>query len=89
MAAERGNDDVISPAKMRDVRRAAGAAAIAAALVAPDPDERLAEALCVPLLHPLQRQHFSALLDLLRNGAGSEGALRVAYGLTPQGLSGD
>jgi hypothetical protein len=74
---------------MREVRHAAGAAGIAATLTAREPDEHLAEALCVPLLHPSTRKHFSALLDLLRNGAGSEGALRVAYGLTPQSLVDD
>ncbi len=85
-AAARSGDAFVSPRRMQEARQAAGAAAIAALLTAPEPDEALAMAVCVPLLHPNHQSHLSALMDLLRNGAGSEGALRIAYGFTPETL---
>jgi hypothetical protein len=35
---------------------------------------------------PTRRERFPVLLDLLRQGASAEGALRVAYGLESSGL---
>ncbi|MBA2482674.1 MAG: hypothetical protein H0V44_18580 [Planctomycetes bacterium] len=87
LADARARDEVVSPRRMRELRHATGARGIAAALAAAAPDARLAMAICSPLLHPDRRKHLPALLDLLRNGAGSEGALRVAYGMTPETLA--
>jgi hypothetical protein len=89
LADARARDEVVSPRRMRELRQSVGASGIATALSAPAPDARLAMALCAPLLHPDRRKHLPALLDLLRNGAGSEGALRVAYGLTADKLAND
>ena len=74
-----------SPRAMRERRQAAGAAAIAAQLMATpaSADAALSGALVQPLLTPDGQGHFISLLDLLRQGASSEGALRIAYDITP------
>lgn len=74
-----------SPRAMRERRQAAGAAAIAALLLAApaSADPALSGALVQPLLSPDGQGHFTSLLDLLRQGASSEGALLIAYGITP------
>jgi hypothetical protein len=87
LCAARADNDLVSPRHLAGIRAAAGATAIAAALASPDPDEALAMAIVNPLLHPDRKAALPSLLDLLRNGAGSEGALRIAYGLTPQKLA--
>lgn len=73
-----------SPRAMRERRHAAGAAAIASLLLATPAaaDAALSGALVQPLLTPDGQAHFTSLLDLLRQGASSEGALRIAYGIT-------
>lgn len=73
-----------SPRAMRERRQAAGAAAIRTQLTVVEADPALCGALIQPLLAPGQRDRFTSFLDLLRQGASSEGALRVAYGVTPE-----
>jgi hypothetical protein len=51
------------------------------------PDAELAGALCAPLVHTRRRHLLPHLLDLLRGGAQSAGAIQVAYGLTLQQLT--
>jgi hypothetical protein len=74
-----------SPRVMRERRQAAGPEAIAAMLLATplQADVALSGALVQPLLTPDGQAHFASLLDLLRQGASSAGALRIAYGITP------
>ena len=73
---------------MRERRQAAGAETITALLEAPAgapiPDAGLCGALVQPFLTPDGQGRFTSLLDLLRQGASSAGAVRVAYGVTPQ-----
>lgn len=71
-----------SPALMLDRRQQAGRALLANLLTDPKPDPTLAMALCAPLVHSRRRHLLPNLLDLLRGGAGGEGAIRIAYGLT-------
>ena len=71
-----------SPTLMLDLRQQAGRAALATLLTDPKPDPALAMALCAPLVHSHRRHLLPNLLDLLRGGAGGEGAIRIAYGLT-------
>lgn len=71
-----------SPAAMLELRQQAGRAALARLLGDPRPDPALAMALCAPLVHSRRRHLLPNLLDLLRGGAGGEGAIRIAYGLT-------
>jgi len=77
-----------SPRLMRERRQAAGAAAITALLEAPTGtslvDTALSGALVQPFLTPDGQSHFISLLDLLRQGASSIGAVRIAYGVTPE-----
>ena len=73
-----------SPLLMRQRRQAAGPAAISALLEAPTAERELSGALVQVLLTPTGQTHFSSLLDLLRQGASSAGAVRIAYGLSPQ-----
>lgn len=75
-----------SPRLMRERRQAAGAAGLAALFTAPAAAPDLAGAVAAALLTPARRERFPVLLDLLRQGASGEGALRVAYGLEPSGL---
>ena len=73
-----------SPRLMRERRQAAGATAISTLLAAQTADPQLSGALVQVLLTPDGQGHFSSLLDLLRQGASSAGAVRIAYGLSPQ-----
>lgn len=73
-----------SPLLMRERRQAAGPAAISALLEAPAADPQLSGALVQVLLTPAGQGHFTSLLDLLRQGASSVGAVRIAYGFSPQ-----
>jgi hypothetical protein len=76
-----------SPLKMLAIRQRAGANALAELLLDPTPDAGLAAALCAPLVHTRRRHRLANLLDLLRGGAQSAGAIQVAYGLTLQQLT--
>lgn len=76
-----------SPLKMLALRQRAGANALAELLLDPTPDAELAGALCAPLVHTRRRHLLVNLLDLLRGGAQSAGAIQVAYGLTMQQLT--
>jgi hypothetical protein len=76
-----------SPLKMLALRQRAGANALAEMLLDPTPDAELAGALCAPLVHTRRRHLLSNLLNLLRGGAQSAGAIQVAYGLTLQQLT--
>ncbi len=78
-----------SPALMLDRRQQAGRAALATLLADPKPDPALAMALCAPLVHSRRRHLLPNLLDLLRGGAGGEGAIRIAYDLTLDQLASD
>lgn len=71
-----------SPLKMLAIRQRAGANALAELLLDPTPDAELAQALCAPLVHTKRRHLLSNLLNLLRGGAQSAGAIKLAYGLT-------
>ena len=75
-----------SPRLMRERREAAGTAGIAALFAGPEAAPELSGAVVAALLVPARRSRFPVLLDLLRQGAGPAGALRVAYGLEPSGL---
>ena len=75
-----------SPRLMRERRQAAGAVGLAALFAAPSAAPELSGAVAAALLVPARRERFPVLLDLLRQGASSAGALRVAYGLEPSGL---
>lgn len=76
-----------SPLKMLGIRQRAGTNALAELLLAAKPDAELAGALCAPLVHTRRRHLLNNLLDLLRGGAQSAGAIQVAYGLTLQQLT--
>lgn len=76
-----------SPLKMLAIRQRAGANALAELLLDPTPDAELAGALCAPLVHTRRRHLLSNLLNLLRGGAQSAGAIKLAYGLTLQQLT--
>lgn len=78
--SRRAQGQPTSPRDMRRDRQAAGVDGLREVLTSPQPDPALAVAVCSPLMLPEHRQRFQALLDLLRNGASGEGALRVAYG---------
>lgn len=73
-----------SPLKMHSIRQRAGTAGISALLMAEKPDPELSAAVCAYLVHSRRRHLLGKLLDLIRGGAQSEGALRVAYDLTPK-----
>ncbi len=76
-----------SPLKMLGLRQRAGVGAIAELLLATKPNAELAGAICAPLVHTRRRHLLGNLLDLLRGGAQSTGALQVAYGMTLQQLT--
>lgn len=82
LCARRADGRTASPRQLRADRQEAGAAGLRTLLGAGQPDMALAMAVCAPLIQPEHRARFLALMDLLRNGATSEGALRVAYGWT-------
>lgn len=76
-----------SPLKMLSIRQRAGAGKMAELLLNPTPDAELASAICATLVHTRRRHLLANLLDLLRGGAQSAGAIQVAYGLTLQQLT--
>lgn len=76
-----------SPLKMFAIRQRAGTGAIAELLLDAKPNAELAGAVCAPLVHTRRRHLLGNLLDLLRGGAQSAGAIQVAYGLTLQQLT--
>lgn len=81
LAEARGAFQVVSPEHLHGVRAAAGAAGIATALRATNPDPELATALAAFLLHPQRRALLSSALDLLRSGATAQAMFAIAYGL--------
>ena len=83
-AKTRGGIASPSPLKMHSIRQRAGSAGITALLVAAKPDPELSAAVCAYLVHSRRRHLLGKLLDLIRGGAQSVGALRVAYDLTPE-----
>lgn len=77
----------LSPRAMTAIRVGAGATGITALYAAAEPDPVLAKAVVAELLSPARRANFPSFLDLLRQGASSLGALRVAYRLAPEDLA--
>ncbi len=77
----------LSPRALGAIRTTAGVTGIVALVSAEVPDQALAKAVVGLLLSPSRRASFASFLDLLRQGASSTGALRVAYGLDPQALA--
>ncbi len=75
-----------SPRLMRERRVAAGPQVIRSLVTATDdhPDHELCGALVQPLVAAERSERLISLLDLLRQGASSEGAVRIAFGLTPE-----
>jgi hypothetical protein len=82
VAKAKARGDGPSPLRMLAIRQRAGKDAIARLFAAPAPDAQLALAVCAPLVHTRRRPLLPNFLDLLRHDAGTEGALRLAYGLT-------
>lgn len=80
LAARRALGQPPGPQELRRLRQDAGSAGLRDLLMSVQPGTDLALAVCVPLVQPEHRARFKALLDLLRNGGGSEGALHLAYG---------
>jgi hypothetical protein len=71
-----------SPLKMHSIRQEAGLKRLEQLFSDEKPDATLAMAVCAPLVHSRRRHLLGNLLDLLRGGAASPGAIHVAYGLT-------
>jgi hypothetical protein len=76
-----------SPLRMLEIRQQAGVDLLRRLLSDRVPDAQLAMAVCAPLVHTRRRHLLPNLLDLLRGAGDSEGALRIAYGLTPEILA--
>lgn len=76
-----------SPLKMLAIRQHAGAGALAEVLLDPTPNAELAGAICASLMHSRRRHLFGNLLELLRGGAQSAGAIQIGYGITLQQLA--
>lgn len=76
-----------SPSQMLAIRQAAGKNGVADCLSAKNPPAQLAMAICAPLAHSRRRHLLPNLLDLLRHGADSASALKIAYDLTADELS--
>jgi hypothetical protein len=75
-----------SPRRMRDRRTTAGVAAIRALFAAPEPDPALAGAVVAPLVTKFNQDRWIAFLDLLRQRAGAEGALQMAFAVPLESL---
>ena len=87
-ARARGDGSGLAERALAERRAAAGAAAITEMLAdSAPPEPELAKAVVGGLLHPRRRAHLPALLDLLRHGASSAGAVATAYGLTAEQLA--
>jgi len=82
ISAARADDVLVSPHAMLLIRQAAGTSGLGAMLDAPAPDPQLCMALAALLVHPARRDHLPSLMDLLRNGATSAGALQISYNLS-------
>ncbi len=87
LVAAKADLRLISPDRMLQLREAAGPDGITQLLTSPHADPDLAQAVTALLMHPRHRAHLGSALDLLRNGADSLAALRIAYQLTPSGLA--
>ena len=81
LALAKGHDQFVSPRHSQELRTAAGPAGLAAFFTDPHPDPALCVAVVSFLLHPARRNALPSFCALLRQGASSVGALRVAYGL--------
>ncbi len=86
LAVALDRDGLVSPQAMQARRQAAGAPAINALLEGRRADPALATAVVAYLLHERRRTRLASLLDLLRSGASSPGAVRIAYDLTSEQL---
>ncbi len=81
LAAAKGRDQFVSPRHQQELRAAAGTAGLAALFADRHPDPGLSVAVVAFLLHPTRRKHLESFCALLRQGASTAGALRVAYGV--------
>ncbi|HYE08529.1 MAG TPA: hypothetical protein VEL07_23675 [Planctomycetota bacterium] len=81
-----GGDQRPSPMAMLALRQQAGLERIAETLRSATPDPALATAICAPLAHSRRRGLLPNLLDALRNGVESPGALELVYGVTAESL---
>jgi hypothetical protein len=81
LAAAKAESQLVSPHQMLLVRQAAGITGLTELMTSTQPDPHLSQAVACYLLHPSRSANFPSLLDLLRNGATSHGALELAYGL--------
>ncbi len=81
-----GGDQRPSPIAMLAVRQQAGIERIAETLRSATPDPTLATAICAPLVHSKRRWLLPNLLDALRNGVESAGAVELVYGLDAEDL---
>jgi hypothetical protein len=86
LAAAKAESQLVSPHQMLVVRQAAGMNGLIELMTSTHPDPHLSQAVASYLLHPARSANFPSLLDLLRNGATSQGALEVAYGMSLQQL---
>ncbi len=82
-----GGDQRPSPLAMLAVRQQAGIERIAETLRSASPDPALATAICAPLAHSKRRWLLPNLMDALRNGVESAGAVELVYGLSAEGLA--
>jgi hypothetical protein len=86
ISAARADDVLVSPHAMLLVRQAAGTTGLEAMLSSGSPDPQLCLAMAALLVHPARRANLPSLMDLLRNGATSQGALQISYSLSLEDL---
>jgi len=86
ISAAKADDVLVSPHAMLLVRQAAGTTGLGAMLTTGAADPQLCMAMAAMLVHPARRSNLPSLMDLLRNGATSEGALNISYNLSLEDL---
>lgn len=87
-ARARADGSGLPERRLAERRAAAGEQAVMRLLAGDGPvDRELATAVVGGLLHPRRRGRLPDLLELLRHGAGSAGAVATAYGLSPGQLA--
>jgi hypothetical protein len=88
-ARARADGSGIPERALAERRAAAGSAAISGLFDGSRDDPELAMAVMGGLLHPSRRARLPDLLELLRHGTGSAGAVGTAYRLSPAQLAGE
>lgn len=88
-ARARADGSGIPERALAERRNAAGAAAISELFSGTRDDPALATAVVGGLLQPSRRARLPDLLELLRHGTGSTGAVATAYRLNPPQLAGE